>query len=1615
MQNLTKTKTYLFALLSACLLLNSSIAYAQNVWYAAPAATGNGNGASWANAASLAVILNSLAHAGDEVWVKQGVHTPKFDYAGNVPNPQYVRFSMFIMPDSVQIFGGFSGVETARAQRNWRANTTVLSGDLNGDDGPNFTNRTDNSWHIVLSKNNSKYTTLDGLTISGGNADSNSDGILFFDIGYCWSNDGAGIYGGYSRMTIKNCVIKENAALSSGGGICLRQSNLNISNTEFRDNEAAYGGAISSNSASNSTITNCIFKDNTATENAGALELWYESSPTITNCVFIDNNAVWGGAIGCYQNSLPNITNCTFTGSTAPHGPCVYNDQSQPTIKNCIFWGNDTSSPIIINDNNSLTNISYSITEGATIYTGLDNIQTNPMFRNPQDPDGADDEFMTADDGLQLGTCSFAIDGGTNNVTHTTDILGTNIPALLNVDMGAYENTTYPALPTGVITLNTSTTITTGTSVTFTVNPLNGATPPYQWYINNVAVAGATGASITVDTIRDNMQVYCSLTTNNTCIPSNMINSRTVLMRVCPNSSRFYVKPVASGLGDGSSWANATSDLAHAIANPCGISEIWVAAGVYHPTQDNFGNKNPTKPRNKAFYLQNGTQMYGGFVGNETSLSQRVLSPNGSTTILSGDLNDNDAPNFVNNEDNVYHVLVANKLKNPPILDGFVVTGGNAYDSTATAGSRLFPDSGAGIVCRSSKVSLKNCVFKENTAFIGGAVYTRYSKLDWENCVLIKNKGSNGGAIYSAFDSTKMSNCRITENEAYFGGGIYQALSAIQINQTTIDNNKARGYGGGFFGSGNTGIMDKMVFERNIANQNGGGLYASDEFRIQNSVFTNNKSQLGAAVYSEYSSLKLNTSTFSRNKASLEASGYLNKNSTDTITNCIFWDSTSTTVHEFVDTALLIADTRFCIINDPQIRQGQGNDNRNPNFIDVNNPIGADNIWRTADDGLQLGGCSAAVNTGVSSPTTTHDILGIIRPQQGAVDMGAYESLTASPLPTLSITASPSNEIFAGTTVTFTAIPSTTGTTAPYQWYLNGVPVGTNSTTYTNANLQRNDKISCTATTPFSCMANNKVNSDTVRISICPNGFRFYVKPVASGTGDGSSWANATSDLQAAINNKCGITDIWVAAGTYLPTLDLNNEIPTVPTAKTFYLKDGIKLYGGFAGNETNFSQRNWQNNPTILSGDLLGNDGPDFTNYEDNVEHIIVSLNDSIQGVTIDGFTIKGCNANNNIYRQAEGEYVGTYIGGALFQFKGKITAENNIFEANNSYFSPVALGYNMAGSISNCIFRNNTAYDIGALLIQKNTIAVTNSIFKNNHASNGTGAIKIDRTMSDTISNCVFDNNNSFLYGGAIDIYQSNATNINNSVFIDNKTNYYGSAIDNWESNATAITNNTFLNNRIVDTTYMPDHTVYNYMSDLTITNCIIWSPYSKPVLSDTTNTPNINYCLTHGAPLTAGVGNIATYPMFADTTNLIGADNKWFTADDGLRLMPCSPAVDSATNSNAPLLDALNNPIFHNRKDMGAYESQVLCIVNTESAANSTYFNVFPNPTSDNITIQIETKNETYDLQIINTVGQTVLTKQITENNTLLNTQNLPQGSYFIHIAGKNGKTVGRFVKM
>jgi predicted outer membrane repeat protein len=231
-------------------------------------------------------------------------------------------------------------------------------------------------------------------------------------------------------------------------------------------------------------------------------------------------------------------------------------------------------------------------------------------------------------------------------------------------------------------------------------------------------------------------------------------------------SRRRFVSCKAERGGDGKSWETAYKDLQDAldeIISPGIVNEIWVAAGTYKP--DRGSGK-----REATFRLDKGIAIYGGFTGNETQLDQR--SPIKNLTVLSGDIGIEG-----NSSDNSYHVITFKDTWEAAVIDGFIITGGNA------SGRKEKHNSGGGIYNHLSSPRLYNCIFRENSAADkGGAIYScgEWNTVSLTNCLISNNNANKGGGLF--FDCrARIVNCTLTANSAKHGGGIYQNKDGLSI------------------------------------------------------------------------------------------------------------------------------------------------------------------------------------------------------------------------------------------------------------------------------------------------------------------------------------------------------------------------------------------------------------------------------------------------------------------------------------------------------------------------------------------------------------------------------------------------------------------------------------------------------------------------------------------------------------------------------------------------------------------------------------------------------------------------------------------------------------------
>ncbi|MHC4676153.1 MAG: right-handed parallel beta-helix repeat-containing protein, partial [Planctomycetota bacterium] len=318
------------------------------IWFVDVNATGLDNGTCWADAFTHLQDALTAVNPGDEIRVAQGIYTPDKG-GGNTLGNRGARFQLI---SGVTVKGGYAGFGTPDPNdRDPNIYDTLLSGDLNGDDEPNFVNFNENSLHVVTSSGTNPTAVLDGFTITAGAAYGVSSSEYF--------NSGGGVYNELGSPTLINCIFYYNYSGGQGGGMYNNNGNPTLINCSFIENyTGSHGGGIY-NDQSSPVLLNCIFRSNSALSlsSGGGMCNDYNSSPTVTNCTFTNNSANSGGGMDNWHSS-PKLTNCIFRGNSAwaGSGGGMYNGWSSPTLIDCTFRDNSgggmsnyESSPMLTN------------------------------------------------------------------------------------------------------------------------------------------------------------------------------------------------------------------------------------------------------------------------------------------------------------------------------------------------------------------------------------------------------------------------------------------------------------------------------------------------------------------------------------------------------------------------------------------------------------------------------------------------------------------------------------------------------------------------------------------------------------------------------------------------------------------------------------------------------------------------------------------------------------------------------------------------------------------------------------------------------------------------------------------------------------------------------------------------------------------------------------------------------------------------------------------------------------------------------------------------------------------------------------------------------------------
>lgn len=678
-------------------------------------------------------------------------------------------------------------------------------------------------------------------------------------------------------------------------------------------------------------------------------------------------------------------------------------------------------------------------------------------------------------------------------------------------------------------------------------------------------------------------------------------------------SKIYYVSSQATDTGDGSSWANATT-LTKALDKAVAGDQIWVQ-GFETLTGGNLY----VAPK-EGFAVKSGVQLYGGFAGTESRLSQRVTLGKPYQlkyrSVLSGDILKNDTVGSVDlifpangtRSDNATHVLSVNldptqasgnNNTYPTVINGFSIGNGQAA-GTGDAGK------GGGIY-----------VYGDNSK---GGVFRI------ERCFLISNYATQGGAVY------------VDASVKSVNGETSLINQSVVFNNAAGDRAAVENQAGGIYLAGEATVVNTSIF-----NNGNGGVRLSSGSKVVNATIARNT---GAGV-------------------DMTAGGSGDAH----VYNSIIW-----------------GNTQLYLQNDPGFRNSAYHEvvSSDPATPDEN-----DNIYVAKENrGDKFGPMFDA-----PSVKTSYDR-----------DFNWRES--AYPL---------------------------------WSWNVleGSVMIDKGHNKYYDQNAYGSEDMA----------GNPRISGD--RISVGAYEYQYlpatrirYVKPTATGTGDGSSWDNASGDLQKMIDDLADNNvsqqagEVWVAAGTYKPQSQL---ISGMNYSASFRMRDGISVYGGFAGNEMSKQERAkgtmpWDfTNVTVLEAayyeSKLAWTNSKWTVGSDS-RHVVwfapmSGESEFTRITTLDGVTVQGGYAQGNTGL----DDFKTDCGGGVYM------------DGANAY-------------LSNCIVRENYATGNGGGVYLKNGRVQTSLIYNNNADADG-GAVYVENRglvyRSMLTNNSALNGAGVYLYNGA------------------------------------------------------------------------------------------------------------------------------------------------------------------------------------------------------------------------------------------------------------------------
>ncbi|WP_297273595.1 right-handed parallel beta-helix repeat-containing protein [uncultured Bacteroides sp.] len=697
---------------------------ASRIRYVMKTAQGTGDGTSWTNASGdLQKMIDELANnnpqnLAGEVWVAAGTYAPQ---AQLISGTAYS--ASFRMRDGISVYGGFAGTESSKQERTMKTdgmpwdytNETVLEGAYYDHANLQWNNNkwtlTSDSRHVVwfapMANEGAfgRVTILDGVTIQGGYAQGGT-GLDDFK-----TDRGAGVYMDGANAYLTNCIVKENYATGNGGGVYLKDGRVETSFI-YNNNADADGGAVYVDNRG--LVLRSMLANNSAHNGAGAYlhneEETLNDHPEyliLSTCVVSNNTMSGNGAVYCdkggvlMQNTITNnncVTATDATDSNASQTGGIYVDE-YALVVNSVIWNNQmgktggTNIPMYArNPSASKVRFLYNAISGTNNAVWNYTLQEQTLSL-------VDDNAGATDDGSSIGP----------RFTEPT----TDMDFKLATDYGVQED-----WKDGIIS--------------YYWEPVSGS--------NLWARGMALGMLPAEVVLAPELDIQGKTFAQKPAVGAFMVEATEIKHAEIGNALIVYVDIECTEPDhQGDSWATAYRSLNNAIDYLANLDEatvgdkrleVRVLEGDLWPRYA-FTNNDPKTATVTVPVAQSGKpiEIYGGY--HRTTDNNTVeRDPLTYRSIINGNTEAKDI------KEGLYHCITVQQ-KAQLVLDGFhVINGYAAGEATRQYGAGLLAHAG-------STVTVRNCIFENNTAQDGAAIDAREATLTLQNCVVNNNTNTN--------------------------------------------------------------------------------------------------------------------------------------------------------------------------------------------------------------------------------------------------------------------------------------------------------------------------------------------------------------------------------------------------------------------------------------------------------------------------------------------------------------------------------------------------------------------------------------------------------------------------------------------------------------------------------------------------------------------------------------------------------------------------------------------------------------------------------------------------------------------------------------------------------